>query len=303
MGERERRDTHATHNMPMETQPYDLSTAEMAYTTRPMANYDMAQCYHAGLPAVNLGFSLPPAAPPLKSAIGYSQYVNPDEFAYIDCDVFDKEELFEMGTDAEHWADDLSQTLGLPESANFHLEQLMTGVPEEQSSHKATLKDAFTFLMKHNDDQLPYPDTISAADSQDTWTNKSLVQQLPEKLNCGTIDSLPSLPSFAQQMNFEQISSAERIQEQPDLARASMRVAHEVVPRTVRKYLLLADCHASESSRLIAKRRRLAVMQSPRFKRIKTLRIDRSKNKNRQTHCRTRQRGSDGKFPTRNKPK
>ena len=110
----------------------------------------------------------------------------------------------------------------------------MTSVPEEQSSHKATLKDAFTFLMKHNDDQLPYPGTMfaagSARTSQDTETD-SLVQQLPEELRCGTIDSLPSLPSFAQQMNFEQISSAERIQEQPDLARASMRVAHEVVPR------------------------------------------------------------------------
>ena len=86
--------------------------AEMAYTTQPVTNYDMAQCYNAGLPAVNLGFSLPPAAPPLKLAIGYSQYVNPDEFANIDCDVFDEEELFAMGTDAEHWADDLGQTLG-----------------------------------------------------------------------------------------------------------------------------------------------------------------------------------------------
>ena len=101
-----------------QTQPCDaVSIAEMAYTTRPMANYNMAQCYNAGLPAVSLGFSLPSAAPPLKSAIGYSQYVNPDEFANIDCDVFDKEELFEMGTDAEHWADDLSQTLGEHASA------------------------------------------------------------------------------------------------------------------------------------------------------------------------------------------
>ena len=107
----------------------------------------------------------------------------------------------------------------------------MTSLPEEQSSHKATLKDAFAFLMKHNDDQLPYPGTVSATDSQDTETNKSLVQELPEALNCDTIDSLPSLPSFAQQMNIEQISSAERIQEQPGLARASVHVPHEVVPR------------------------------------------------------------------------
>jgi hypothetical protein len=118
---------------------------------------------------------------------------------------------------------------GLPESANFHLEQLMTSVPEEQSSHKAILKDAFTFLMKH-DDQLPYPDTMpavgSAHTSQDTETD-SWVQQLPEELRCGTIDSLPSLPSFAQQMNIEQI----RIQEQPDLARGSIPVAHKAAPR------------------------------------------------------------------------
>ena len=123
---------------------------------------------------------------------------------------------------------------GLPESANFHLEQLMTSVPEEQSSHKATLKDAFTFLMKHDDDQLPFPGTMSAAGSAHTSQDKetdSLVQQLPEELRCGTIESLPSLPRFAQQMNIEQLSSAERIQEQPDLARASMRVAHKAVPR------------------------------------------------------------------------
>ena len=129
---------------------------------------------------------------------------------------------------------DLWLVAGLPESANFHLEQLMTSVPEEQSSHKANLKDAFTFLMKHNDDQLPYLDTMPAAGnahtSQDTETD-SLVQQLPEELRCGTIESLPSLPSFSQQMNIEQLSSAERIQEQPDLARASMRVAHKAVPR------------------------------------------------------------------------
>ena len=86
--------------------------AEMAYTTQPVTNYEMVQCYNPGLPAVNPGFSLPPAAPPLKLAIGYSQYVNPDEFANNHCDVFDEEELFAMGTDAEHWADDLGQTLG-----------------------------------------------------------------------------------------------------------------------------------------------------------------------------------------------
>ena len=84
----------------------------MAYQTQPVTNYDMAQCYNAGLPAVNLGFSLPAAPPPLKLAIGHSQYVNPDEFANNHCDVFDEEELFAMGTDAEHWADDLGQTLG-----------------------------------------------------------------------------------------------------------------------------------------------------------------------------------------------
>ena len=110
----------------------------------------------------------------------------------------------------------------------------MTSVPEEQSSHKAILKDAFTFLMKHNDDQLPYPDTMPAAGSahtsQDTEID-SWVQQLPEELRCGTMDSLPSLPSFAQQMNIEQISSAERIQEQPDSARGSIPVAHNAAPR------------------------------------------------------------------------
>ena len=85
----------------------------MAYTTQPVANYAMAQCDNAGSTTIanfDLGFSLPPPAPPLKLAIGHS--LNPDEFANIDCNVFDKEELFAMGTDAQHWADDLGQTLG-----------------------------------------------------------------------------------------------------------------------------------------------------------------------------------------------
>ena len=85
----------------------------MACTTQPVANYAMAQCYNAGLTTIanfDLGSSLPPPVSPLKVAIGH--FLNPHEFAYIDCNASDEEELFVMGTDAQHWADDLGQTLG-----------------------------------------------------------------------------------------------------------------------------------------------------------------------------------------------